>query len=88
MSDHDLLEQLSRIETKLDSILIQGVEKDFYSTSELAAIVGRAEFTVRQWCRLRRIKAQKRPCGRGPSKEWMISHSELNRLRSEGLLPA
>ena len=87
MSDETLLICLQRIENKLDSLVRQQEIKDFYSTNDLARIMDRAEFTVRQWCRLGRIKAEKRACGRGLTKEWMVSHQELTRLRSEGLLP-
>ena len=86
-SDRAIAEQLSRIEAKRDSIIKQQQIKEFYSTSDVAQIMGRSEFTVRQWCRLQRVHAQKRPCGRGRSQEWMISHQELQRIQSEGLLP-
>ncbi len=82
-----LLDAIHRIEAKLDGLIQQNEAKEFYSTSEVARITQRAEFTVRQWCRLGRIRATKRSCGRGITKEWMISHEELTRLRSEGLLP-
>jgi hypothetical protein len=58
-----------------------------YSTDEFARLVGRAEYTVREWCRLGRIKANKRVCGRGNSPEWSIPHDELERYRAEGLRP-
>jgi hypothetical protein len=51
-----------------------------------AQILGRAEFTVREWCRLGRVWASKRQCGRGNAKEWIISHEELTRIQNEGLL--
>jgi hypothetical protein len=78
---------LQRIEEKLEVLVRQQEVKDFYSTADVARITERAEFTVRQWCRFGRIKAEKRACGRGLTKEWMVSHQELMRLRSEGLLP-
>ena len=87
MPDEILLNQLRRIEDKLDSLVRQQEIKNFYSTNDIARIMTRAEFTVRQWCRLGRIKAEKRACGRGLTKEWMVSHQELLRLQSEGLLP-
>ncbi len=83
----ELIARLARIEEKLDTLIQQRLIKEYYSTGEVARIVGRSEFTVRQWCRLRRVHAQKRPSGRGPSREWMISHAELQRIQSEGLLP-
>ncbi len=48
---------------------------------------GRADWTVREWCRLGRVHVEKRVCGRGSSKEWMLSHDELQRIKAEGLLP-
>ncbi|MCY2952887.1 MAG: helix-turn-helix domain-containing protein [Planctomycetota bacterium] len=61
--------------------------KDWYSTDEVAEVLGKSSLTVREWCRLGRIRAQKRQCGRGLSHEWIISHEELQRIRNEGLLP-
>jgi hypothetical protein len=43
---------------------------------------------VREWCRLGRVAASERACGRGKFQEWIVSHEELTRLRNEGLLPA
>ena len=81
-------ERLTRLETLLRQLLNQRVEQQFYSTADIAQLLGKAEFTVREWCRLGRINAAKRPCGRGSSLEWMISHEELARIQSVGLLPA
>lgn len=83
----ELLQQLHRIEAKLDQLLDKEATQDYYSTADAARILGKAEWTVREWCRLRRVNAEKRLCGRGVSKEWMISHDELQRIQSEGLLP-
>jgi hypothetical protein len=82
-----LAERLDRIEAKLTCLLQQRTVKDWYGTEEAAQILGKAEFTVREWCRLRRVRAQKRSCGRGRSREWMIAHAELERIQNEGLLP-
>src|SRR5688500_17358630 len=83
----DVLEQLKRIETVLDLLVRQQPTKDWYTIAEVAQKLGKAEFTVREWCRLRRIQAEKRPCGRGNNKEWIISREELERIRNHGLLP-
>lgn len=61
--------------------------KDWYTTAELAEILGRSEFTVREWCRLGRIKAQMRASGRGLTQAWIVSHAELVRYQNFGLLP-
>ena len=63
------------------------VEKDWYTVREVAEILKRSEFTVREWCRLGRVFAEKRACGRGHSKEWIIAAEELVRIQNEGLLP-
>ena len=82
-----LFEKLTRIEEKLDALLSEAVPQDHYSVADVARFAGRAEFTVRQWCLQGRIRAEKRACGRGLTREWMISREELQRWRSEGLLP-
>ena len=82
-----LLERLDRIEAVLESLVRQRTIKDHYSVEDFAALVGRAEFTCREWCRHGRINAQKRRTGRGRSFEWVIAHEELLRFQREGLLP-
>jgi hypothetical protein len=79
-------ERLARIEQLLETLVEQRTVKDWYSTGEVSEILGRAEYTVREWCRHGRVRAQKRPCGRGRSREWMIAHEELLRIQNEGLL--
>lgn len=87
MSESEVGERLERIEAMLEALIEARTTRDYYSTSEVAQQLGRAEFTVREWCRLGRIWAEKRASGRGASKEWMISQEELERIRNEGLLP-
>jgi predicted site-specific integrase-resolvase len=82
-----LLQRLDRIESALSELLRQRTVKDWYATDEVAQILGKAEFTVREWCRLGRIKAEKRMSGRGAFPAWVISHQELQRYQREGLLP-
>ncbi len=86
-TDQSIIERLDRIETMLTNLIQQEPPKEFYTTAEVAELLGKAEFTVREWCRLHRIYAEKRESGRGRSKEWMISYDEIRRVRSEGLLP-
>jgi hypothetical protein len=86
-ANDELLVRLEKIETLLAALVEQRTVKEWYSTAEVAAILGRAEFTVREWCRLGRVRAEKKKCGRGPASEWIVSHAELTRVRNEGLLP-
>jgi len=79
--------RLDRIENVLNLLVQQRTVKDWYGTAEIAHFVGKAEFTVREWCRLGRIRAQNRATGRGPTQEWMIAHEELIRYQNHGLLP-
>ena len=50
-------------------------------------MLGKAEFTVREWCRNGRVQAHKQGSGCGKHQSWVIAHGELQRLQREGLLP-
>jgi hypothetical protein len=84
----DVAERLRHIEQMLALLVQQRTIKEWYTTAEIAAILCKAEFTVREWCRLKRIRAAKKECGRGTSSEWIISHEELVRIQNHGLLPS
>ena len=86
-SNDELLSRLTKIETLLASLVEQRTIKEWYSTAEVATLLGKAEFTVREWCRLGRVHAEKKKSGRGVAGEWIVSHAELTRIRNEGLLP-
>ena len=79
----DIAGRLGRIEQALYDLLQQKATKDWYTTAEVAEIVGKSEYTVREWCRQGRVEAEKAPNGRG----WLISQLELNRIRNHGPLP-
>lgn len=83
--------RLERIEAALSNIeqhvSTKPVLKEFYTTAEVAAILGKRPFTVREWARLQRIHAQKTHAGHGIDAEWRISRDELVRIQNEGLLP-
>ena len=87
MIDEMIIHRLEQIEDALQRLLRERVVQPFYSTADAARILGKAEFTVREWCRHGRVRATKRASGRGTTKEWKISHEELDRIKSEGLLP-
>ena len=55
-----LVERLRRIEDTLALLVAQRTVKDWYTTAEVAGLLGKAEFTVREWCRRGRIRADKR----------------------------
>lgn len=80
----EILQRVRRIE---EAVVRQGTAKAAYTTSEFARLVDLDVYTVREHCRIGRINASKRACGRGDSLAWSISHSELERYQNEGLLP-
>ena len=84
---NEILVRLEKIEVALLALVDQRQVQDWYDTKTAADILGKSAYSVREWCRLGRVHAEKRSCGRGTSKEWMISHDELMRIKSEGLLP-
>lgn len=86
MSDIVITQTLERIEKMLCNLVSRQTIRDWYSIEEFAQLVGKAEYTVRNWARLGRIRAQKKQSGRGASQSWVISHDELLRYQKEGLL--
>jgi len=80
-------ERLEKIESLLVVLVERQQVREYYSVEQFARIVGRAEFTCREWCRHGRIKGEKRLSGRGPFPAWAISHIEMLRYQREGLLP-
>ena len=80
-----LEERLTKIEAML-VVLVEGQQvREWYSVDQFARIVGRSEFTCREWCRRGRIEAVKKASGRGAFAAWAISHGELLRYQREGL---
>lgn len=82
-----ILAKLEAIQATLEQLSQPRVTKEYYSTADVAKLLNKAEFTVREWCRNHRVYAEKRACGRGPMQDWIISHKELERIRNHGLLP-
>ena len=82
-----LIEGLGRVEAALTLLVRERTVKDWYTTEEVSQLLGKAEFTVREWCRHGRLHAEKRRSGRGPYPAWVISHTEVLRYQREGLLP-
>lgn len=79
-----LAERLEALERRLEAMQVGRLDKESYSTDEIAALMGRAPWTVREWARAGRIRATKRP----GTDRWVVSRQEARRLLDEGLLPA
>ena len=82
-----ILDHLTRIEDSIELLVQQRVAKEWYTTAEVASLLGKAEFTTREWCRQGRIHAEKKGSGRGKYQAWVVSQVELQRFQREGLLP-
>ena len=61
--------------------------QQWFTPAEVAHLLGKKPYTVREWCRLGRINAQKRQCGRGIDRGWETSAEEVKRIKEHGLLP-
>lgn len=81
-------ERLEKIESLLVVLVERQQLREWYTTEEFASAVGKAEFTIREYARLGRLRAEKRQSGRGLHQQWVLSHEELQRYRREGLLRA
>ncbi len=98
MKEYEALESLERIEAAVRQMMQMlnelltasrrtAATKKAYSINEAAKVLQKAPYTVREWARLGRINATKRPIGRGCEQEWEISHAEIERIQNHGLLP-
>src|SRR5262249_49036591 len=76
----DIKAELTELHSKLDSIL--GIladpnrRRESFTVEEVATMLGKAPFTVREWCRNGRINATKRLQKRGGAELWNISAEE------------
>jgi hypothetical protein len=80
-------EHLEKLEAMLMILVERQTVKEHYEIEEFAEIVGKSCFTCREWCRLGRIRAEKKLSGRGAYARWVVAHTELLRYQKEGLLP-
>jgi hypothetical protein len=86
-----LEESVARMERAINDlrecVSSQRPVKEFYTPVEIAVILGKRPYTVREWCRLGRVKARKGIGQYGSEQDWRIAHEELVRYQNEGLLP-
>lgn len=80
-------ERLEKIEAMLVVLVERQAVKEFLEIEEFAKIVGKSCLTCRSWCRLGRVRADKKLSGRGAYARWVVPHGELLRYQKEGLLP-
>jgi hypothetical protein len=83
-------ERLAAIESSLAELhvlLSRQHGKEWYTTEEVAKILGKATFTVREWCRHGRVHCCKQSNGRGKHQSWVVSREEVLRIEREGLFP-
>ena len=78
-------QRLTSLEQKVSEIhgllLDKKTEKEWYRTDEVAEILGKSDFTVREkWCNQGRIEAEKD----ADTGKWRIPGHELHRLRNGG----
>ena len=83
----DVIERLERMESLLKALVERETVKEWYSTKEFGALIGKSEPTVREHCRYGRLNARRRRSGRGAHPSWVLSHDEYLRYQKEGLLP-
>jgi hypothetical protein len=79
----EILIALREVKTLLTALAERQTPKEHFDTLEVARLVRRAPYTVRTWCRKRRLRAEKR-VGDG---SWVVSLGEIERYEKEGLLP-
>lgn len=79
--------RLGRIELMVRKLAEAQPAKAWYTVREFYLIVDLETYTVREHCRLGRIRAERTRGGRGNRSEYRISHAELLRYQAESLLP-
>jgi hypothetical protein len=80
-------QQVASLDRKLteihQTIMAQRVEKEWYTTAELAKALGKDPYTIRErWCNDGRIECEKEP----ESGKWRIPGHEYRRLVGGGAL--
>ena len=78
----DRLSTVERLVTEVHEIILgQRLEKEWYTTGELAEILGKSQYTIQErWCNEGRIECKKDP----DTGKWRIPGHEVRRLRAGG----
>jgi hypothetical protein len=72
---------------KFENLFLRSRENTHYTIEGFGGLVSKKPFTIREWCRLGRINAERIDERAGPHARWRISHAEYLRYQKEGLLP-
>ena len=72
--------KLDRIDRRLQAAPAGSVDKAWYTVEEVAALIQKSPWTVRQACNKGRIAAQK-----SPDDKWRISKEEVTKIQNYGL---
>jgi hypothetical protein len=80
-------QQVAALDKKLtdihQTVMAQRVDKEWYTTGELAEALGKSQYTIQErWCNDRRIECEKDP----ESGKWRIPGTEYRRLVGGGAL--
>jgi hypothetical protein len=86
-----MTEELRQLRTEVSALrtppTAPPTPRTYYSVEEVANMVERSAYAVREWCRLGRVNAIKRAERRGAGMLWSISAEEVARYKNAGLLP-
>lgn len=77
-----LADRIESLEKRIEAVVVGRLDKEWYTTEEVAVLMDRAPWTVRQWCLQGRVRAKKR----SGTDRWVVSRDEVERLMNEGLL--
>lgn len=77
-----LADRIESLEKRIEAVVVGRLDKEWYTTEEVAVLMDRAPWTVRQWCLQGRVRAKKR----SGTDRWVVSRDEVERLMNNGLL--
>jgi hypothetical protein len=82
-----LLNTIAERQERLERVFTISAQLETYTVEQAAARLGRAAWTVRQWCNEGQAEAKKIRGRGGRNGEWRLTDCELKRLQSEGPKP-